>query len=138
NVLTLDIVWHGVPGFQMLQNYIKILQKNGGEITNFVFRDKTIGWGINGSAKKNGKKIKIWQSSSSYLYYFSKGWIYRDSCYKCPYACSHRSGDITLGDYWGIEKQHPEYLGNNKWDEQKGNSLVIANIQKGIEFLNSI
>ena len=138
NLLTVDIVCHGVPGTRMFQNYINVLKNKKGKVTNFLFRDKNNGWGKNGSAIINNRKVKIWQSSSSYLYYFSKGWIYRDSCYKCPYACSHRSGDITLGDYWGIEKQHPEYLGNNKWDEQKGISLVIANTQKGIEFLNSI
>lgn len=137
NLLTVDIVCHGVPGIRMFQNYIKVLQNKKGKVTSFLFRDKNNGWGINGSAIINGRKIKIWQSSSSYLYYFTKGWIYRDSCYKCPYACSHRPGDITIGDYWGVEKQHPEYLGRNKWDEQKGISLVIANTKKGIDFLNS-
>ncbi len=134
NLLTVDIVCHGVPSNRMFQEYIKVLEsKYRGKVSDFTFRDKTIGWGINGSTIVNGKKIKIWQSASSYLFYFSKGWIYRENCYKCPYACEHRPADITLGDYWGIEKQHPEILGKNGWNESKGISCVVVNSNKGYE-----
>lgn len=30
----------------------------------------------------------------------------------CPFASEYRQGDITIGDYWGIELVHPEYLKN--------------------------
>lgn len=132
NLLTLDIVCHGVPSNRMLQDYLQLIgEKNGGKVEQFTFRDKSIGWGMNGSAIINGKRIKIWQSASSYLYYFTRGWIYRENCYKCKYACKHRPADITIGDFWGIEKQHPELLGKNGWDESKGISLVIVNTNKG-------
>ncbi len=131
NLVTVDIVCHGVPSVRMLQDYLKTIEdKHRGKITEFIFRDKSIGWGKNGSAVINGKKIKIWQSASSYLYYFTKGWLYRENCYRCPYACEHRPADITLGDYWGIEKQHPELLGKGRWDESKGISCVIINTKK--------
>lgn len=136
NLTTVDIVCHGVPNARMLQEYLHILSdENKGDITEFTFRDKSIGWGKNGSATINNKKIKLWQSSSSYIYYFSMGWICRENCYKCKYACKHRPGDITLGDYWGIEKQHPDYLGKNKWDESKGISMIVANSEMGRSFL---
>lgn len=133
NLLTIDIICHGVPSNKMFMDYIKSL---GEDISSFVFRDKSIGWGINGNATINGKKKHIWQSSSPYLYYFTKGWIYRDNCYQCKYTCSHRPADITLGDYWGIEKQHPEYLGKDGWDEAKGISVIIANTSKGEATVN--
>ena len=137
NLITVDIVCHGVPSVRMLQDYIKTFEnKYGGKITAFTFRDKSIGWGINGSAVINGKKIKIWQSASSYLYYFTRGWLYRENCYKCPYACKNRPADITLGDYWGIEKQHPELLGKGGWDERAGISCMIINTKKGISFIS--
>lgn len=139
NLLTIDIVCHGVPSNKMFHDYIKTLEsKHGGRITAFTFRDKTLGWGINGSAVVNGKRIIIWQSASSYLYYFTNGWIYRENCYKCPYACEHRPADITLGDYWGIEKEHPELLGKDGWDESNGISCVITNTEKGQVFLKQI
>ena len=138
NLLTIDIVCHGVPSNKMLRDYLDTLEKkHGGKVESFTFRDKTIGWGINGSAVINGKRIKIWQSSSSYLYYFTRGLIYRENCYRCPYACEHRPADITLGDFWGIEKQHPELLGKGKWDERKGISLVIVNSQKAMRVVGT-
>lgn len=133
NLLTVDIICHGVPNNRMFRDYIGALaKKNGGEIENFTFRDKSIGWGINGSCDVSGRKVKLWQSASSYIFYFMKGWIYRENCYGCKYACEHRPADITLGDFWGIEKQHPDYLGKGGWDEAKGISVIIANTEKGL------
>ena len=137
NLLTVDIVCHGVPSNKMLKEYLKIIEyKNKGSIDKFTFRDKSIGWGINGSAIIRGKKIKLWQSASSYLHYFSKGWIYRDSCYKCKYACLKRTSDITIGDYWGIEKEHPDIIG--KWNEDEAVSLIIINSSKGKKAISEI
>lgn len=143
NLITVDIICHGVPSNRMFQEYIRTLEsKYGGKAVDFSFRDKEIGWGINGSVviEKHGSRYrkKLWQSASSYLYYFSKGWIYRKNCYKCKYACTHRPADLTLGDYWGIEKAHPELLGNGRWDESRGISVVIANNQRGIQVLQDI
>jgi coenzyme F420-reducing hydrogenase beta subunit len=141
NLLTVDIVCHGVPAAAMLQGYIKHLEEKwGAPVTAFTFRDKTLGWGINGSAACKGVagRKKLWQSDSAYLYYFTKGWIYRENCYECKYAGSHRPGDLTIGDFWGIEKQHPEYLGRNGWDESKGISFVFASSSKGEEAIGKL
>ena len=111
-----SIVCHGVPSEKIFLSYFSMLErKYEGKIKYFTFRDKKIGWGINGKVvlslkNKKTKSVKLWQSGSSYLYYFIKGWLYRENCYRCKYAGKNRPGDITLGDYWGIEKQHPEYL----------------------------
>lgn len=136
NLLTAEIVCHGVPSRKMLQDYLASLsKKHGGEVEAFSFRDKSLGWGINGSAMIQGRKRNIWQSESPYLYYFSKGWLYRDSCYSCKYASKNRIADLTLGDYWGIEKQHPDYLGTGNWNERDGISVVIANTERGMGWL---
>ena len=59
NLLTIDIICHGVPSEKIFQSYIKYLEnKEGGSLKYFTFRDKKIGWGINGCAKfetHNGK-----------------------------------------------------------------------------------
>lgn len=136
NLTTIDIVCHGVPNNQMFHDYLHYLEKkHNGSITSFVFRDKDLGWGCHGRVTFDTPKGKIekkqWESSTSYIYYFRGGWIYRENCYYCKYACQHRPADITLGDFWGIEKVHPEYLGRGGWNEEEGVSLVLVNTSKG-------
>ena len=138
NLVTVDVVCHGVPSNRMFLDYLDGLEKKyRGKATFFSFRDKSIGWGINGSIIINQRKIKIWQSASPYLYYFSKGWNYRENCYKCKYACQNRPADISLGDYWGIEKQHPELL-KRGWDENDGISCVMLNSIKAMRLFAEV
>ena len=146
NLLLVDIICHGVPSVQFFQSYIRELSKKiKGTITDFKFRDKATGWGLVGKAEyvteKGKKKYKtIYARESSYYQFFLKGDIYRENCYKCKYASAHRPGDITLGDYWGIEKEHPEYLTANGgcYDETKGVSCVIVNTAKGKNYMDSL
>ena len=139
-LVTIDIVCHGVPSNRMFQEYLELIEeRKGGRVLEFTFRDKGIGWAKNGKVKLDfGEKkanITIWESASPYLFYFSNSWICRESCYHCPYACGHRPADLTLGDYWGIERAHPEYLGKGGFSESKGISLILVNTEKGQGFL---
>lgn len=43
-----------------------------------------------------------------------------------------RKADITLGDFWGIEKIDPSM------DQDKGTSLVIVNSEKGMRYFDSL
>ena len=58
--------------------------------------------------------------------------VTRPSCYTCRFTNYHRSGDITIGDFWGIEKVYP------KIDMDKGISLIMLNNNKGLEVWNCI
>lgn len=134
NLITADLICHGVPSSSFFKGYIKWLEKSlNSKVTNFKFRDKKYGWGLLSKVqyKKNGNlKSKTMKPILSYYYqYFIKGDIYRDSCYQCPYASSHRIGDFTIGDYWGIEKYHPEI------QKSKGVSLLLANTLKSINII---
>lgn len=54
----------------------------------------------------------------------------RPSCYACPAKGGKSGADITLADYWGIEKQHPEM------DDDKGTCLLIVQTEKGLQALD--
>lgn len=58
--------------------------------------------------------------------------VLRPSCYECPYKSVMHPGDITIADYWGIEKAAPEY------DDNKGVSLVLINNEYGENKFNEI
>lgn len=134
NLYTIDIICHGAPSQKLFYDYISFVEKNKKvKITNFKFRDKLNGWALYGylygKHKKNNKPFKsiFSNNESSYYYLFQKGYLYRENCYSCPYASSNRPGDITLGDYWGIELEHPELVEK----APKGISCLIINNLKG-------
>jgi len=146
NLLTIDVICHGVPSAEFFQGYIKTFEKQlRGTITDFKFRDKTDGWGCQGRVeyldKRGVKKSKIIQAHlSSYYSLFLNSDIYRENCYQCQYANSHRPSDLTIGDYWGIEEAHPEYLVSNggNMDEKKGISCILVNTEKGKVMLTEL
>jgi coenzyme F420-reducing hydrogenase beta subunit len=137
NLLTAELICHGVPNQKFFNDYISYLEATlKGRIIDFNFRDKTKGWSLRSKAiyQKN-KKIysKTISNSLAYYYeYFSKGYICRESCYVCKYAGPKRQGDFTLGDYWGIEQAHPEIKTKN------GVSALLVNTEKGISLLDEL
>lgn len=141
NLFTIDIICHGVPNNRMFNDYIKLLEKKeNGKVLDFSFRDKTKNWGLYAasfSINKKNKIIKKIMSSYEISYYqlFLDSTIYRENCYECPYATNLRTGDITIGDYWKIEIEHPEYL--KKLDTKKGVSCIIVNNKKGKEIISN-
>lgn len=137
NLLLIDLICHGVPSQKFFQDYIINTEKRK-KIVEFKFRDKGSGWGLTGKKVfKDGKTQKVYKNESSYYEYFLKGYTYRENCYSCKYASSHRPGDITIGDFWGIEKEHPELMKINGGilDKAKGISCLIVNTDIGKSYL---
>lgn len=146
NLLTVDIVCHGVPSQRMFDDYLKTLTAHYSkwtEITGFTFRDKSSGWGIDGKITltsypqpcTDGDTFhkKLWASKEPYFYYFLNGSLYRESCYVCPFTSVHkRPADITLCDFWGIEKVNPDFNAEN------GVSGILCNTAKGAEAIARI
>lgn len=152
-ILTLDLICHGVPGNQVFDDYIRFIEsRDKCKVTALTFRDKEYGWGCTGTYsmikaemngnERNGKaECKAFSSNlSSYYAYFLSGETYRDSCYECPFATSKRVGDLTIGDYWGIEKYNPELLMENggPFLSRRGISCVLANTEKGLELIEKV
>lgn len=112
-LITIDLICHGVPSATFFKGYINWLEdKKKGTIIEFNFRDKSHGWGHSSKAtyqRKDGVQRNIILPTWHYFHqYFMQAHIHRESCYVCKFACSDRQGDFTIGDYWGIEKAHPE------------------------------
>lgn len=126
NLLTMDLICHGVASPQLFREYIvRLGEKSGSPILEYDFRDKHISWGLDAYAKtkKNGSVIPC--TIDPYFFRFLEGHTYRECCYHCNYCTPERAGDITIGDYWGIEKEHPQFF------NAKGVSCVLINTDKG-------
>lgn len=146
DLITIDLICHGVPSARMFDDFMQVEKKkrNIKKFHSYSFRTKEKGWElkncrleyISESGKEEVKYIPA--RLSSYNTFFYDGLICRENCYSCKYACKNRPGDITLGDYWGIRKEHPDILGKNGYIEQDGISCIIVNTEKGIEFCSSL
>jgi coenzyme F420-reducing hydrogenase beta subunit len=128
NLLTCDVVCHGVPSPKVFSYYKSYLEKREkGIIKKIVFRDKHKGWKQYSvsyffDTKKELKK-PFW--NDSFMIGFLKDIFLRPSCYACPFSRFPRVADISLADFWGVNEHHPE------WDDDKGTSLVMVQSEKG-------
>lgn len=132
NLLTVDLVCHGAPSPLVFNKFIGFLKEKG-NLQQFLFRDKSLGWkGYHVSAVIDGKKVKnkLWLQSFNNL--FSHNLINRKSCSDCPYTNYERVGDITIGDFWGIKKALPAFC------DERGVSLVLCNTKKGYAALTAL
>lgn len=140
---TIDIICHGVPNQKIFKEYIRYIEKKEKiKVNNYIFRDKKRGWNTCGKIefynKNNVKKEKYFIAQlSSYYKLFLDGIIYRENCYCCPFASEKRVSNLTIGDYWGIQEEHPELLIENggNIDKKLGVSFVNINDFKGKELL---
>jgi coenzyme F420-reducing hydrogenase beta subunit len=131
NLLTIDIVCHGVASPVFFKKYIQWKEKKeSGKISFYNFRSKANGWGLEYEYEINGKRKTAINSIDPYYFSFLKGYSYRECCYGCNYSKPQRCGDITICDYWGIEKEHP------KFPYDKGASAVLINTVKGLSLWN--
>ena len=137
NLITIDILCHGVPSQKMFLDHIKFIEnKKNNKIQYYNFRNKKVSkWGDYKYCYKFVKKDKIYSDSALLDVFFNsfiKGYIFRRSCYICKYASKNREGDITLGDFWGVEKYYKNIICDN------GISAVIINTNKGLSLFNNI
>lgn len=110
-------------------------KKMGGKVIEYNFRSKDKrGWGTQYLAKTKTKtktKTNI-LALSKYGKHFMDGDCYRMSCYQCPFACMERCGDLTIGDFWAVNKYMPEMFSSN------GVSSISVNSEKGTELLTKM
>lgn len=156
NLLTVDVVCHGVPSPLVWRTYLQEIvcsQKKIGEkmerlsdITDVSFRDKVKGWKkysllISGKiileAQKNVSlsSMNIVQETfdkNVYMQVFLNNLCLRPSCFNCSAKSGKSGSDLTLADYWGIANSHPQ------WDDDKGTSLILVNSLKGEKIIKSM
>lgn len=128
-LITLDILCHGVPSPRVWRDYLQYAS-NGRTVKSVDFRDKTrFGWrdSVDTMVFQEGET----RSSKNYNTLFYGHNTLRESCFVCPYKTTQRTSDITIGDYWGIEKLDASL------DDDKGVSLVLLNTPHGEALWNS-
>ena len=140
NLLTLDLICHGVPSPLIFEEYKKYIERTKNmHLTSVEFRCKEFSWifynmTLKGHIVKGGGGIKTYIgrfSEDPFLRGFLQDYFLRPSCYQCRFATTQRCGDFTIADWWNYTKESPE----DKDFTCKGVSLLFANSEKAISLL---
>ena len=134
DLLTGDIICHGIPSVKILKNHIEYYEKKFHvKIINIDFRPKTNGWPNVALWFEcdNGQVFEIPHHFDAYFSAYFANLILRKSCYNCRHFMQQHVADITIADYWGYK----DY--DSKINDKKGLSLILVNSEKGELFINS-
>ena len=128
NLLTIDVVCHGVPNNSFWQQYLR--ENFSVDTVNKInFRDKELGWNAQYlTATTSFDKIV----RQDFMDLYAQNICLRSICSSCNFAKPERVSDITMGDFWGIEVFKPELY------DPKGISILLVNSDKGHLYLNAI
>lgn len=134
NLILMDIVCHGVPSPLVWQRYIdELKQKYKQDIKSIYFRDKSTGWKTYSVKFLFDKdEYKNFGFKDIYMKGFLNDIYLRPSCYNCNFKGIERVSDITVADFWGIEKVLP------KMDDDKGTSLIVIHSEKGKQLFDEL
>ena len=125
-----DMICHGVPSPMVWKDYLSFIEeKYNDKIIEANFRDKDFGWESHYETfvlQKKNKKI----AARDYTDLFCQHIMFRPSCYNCQFTNVYRPGDLTMADFWGIEKYDLNFNDNH------GVSLVLVNTSKGESVFN--
>jgi acetyltransferase-like isoleucine patch superfamily enzyme/coenzyme F420-reducing hydrogenase beta subunit len=135
-LVTVDFICLGINSPKIFRKYLESLERQyKAKVISVQAKNKDLGW------RSLAIKI-IFSNGRTYLREghkddFTRGFIEahcycRPVCYKCKYKGFPRISDITLGDFWGIEKFE------RAMDDNMGTSAVLLNTQKGIAYFESI
>lgn len=126
NLITCDLVCHGVPSPKLFKNYLNYLSKKyNRKVKDYRFRNKTTfdKCGFRGKLKIAQKDKYFFAEEDIYYRDFLEEKNYRLSCYNCKYKVNKRVGDFTIGDVNSWENYYDFY-------PELASSLVIVNNSK--------
>lgn len=138
NLLTIEIVCHGVPTSLLLEKYIQYKEeKVGSKCYHIEYRSKKGSNWLNPKIRLEFENGKIYEQKSyafddEYMIAFCRFLSLRMNCSGCVFAKPDRIADFTIGDFWGIESSdiHMKY--------EDGISLLLANSCKARLLIPSI
>ena len=131
NLLTVDLICHGVPSPKVFHKY---LENTLPQELNFIktnFRDKLNGWSTNSTITTHTSAASFSDraNENDFMKAFLKNLCLRECCNECQFNKLPRQADLTIGDFWAINKFNP------KLNDNKGTSVILANNEKGEKLL---
>ena len=134
-LLCLDFICHGVPSPEVFKQYrLEISRKYQAELEKISFRDKNAGWNNYSVCFTfaDGSCYRQLSNDNQYMQGFLSELYNRPSCHQCQFRHLRSGADLTLGDYWGVEKTFPEL------NDDLGTSVMMINTNEGKEVWGKI
>ena len=135
NLITVDFICHGVPSPKVWEKYVEFREAKAVSKTQRIFfRHKKYGWKMYSVQFKFSNCTEYIQVLTKDLYMrgFLAHLYLRPACGVCSFKQIGRQSDITLADFWGIEKTESQF------NDNKGASLVMVHSAKGEEIFTSL
>lgn len=132
NLLTCDLICHGVPSRKVNRDYINYIEKkNKTRVTDLLYRNKKFGWGshIGTYILENNNLV----SNNDEVIIFSKGYTLSPTCFDCKFTTPYRIADITIGDFWSLER-----VGLSRKQFQQGLSVCLVRNNEIMKILNCL
>lgn len=133
-LLTASLLCFGAPSNVVFRRYLKETYGEG-TVTNVEFRNKErLGWSPYGYkvSLKNSEDLYPKFEDDVYQKIFHRQYFRNDVCENCRYTDVPMEGDITIGDFWGIDAH------DKTWNDGKGTSIIMANSHKGKKYMASV
>jgi acetyltransferase-like isoleucine patch superfamily enzyme len=136
NLIIADFICRGINSPKVWRKYLDSFEERyGSPVVYCKAKSKELGW-RNLTQKvilADGRHLYETKDQSNFMKgYLRTNAFCRPSCYDCQFKGYPRMSDITLADFWGIEKL------STGMDKNLGTSLVMINSTKGKCFFESI
>lgn len=135
NLILVDILCGNAPSAMFFKKYIEEAYPDGIKSYQFRYKSENVNWNCRTVKVEdnNGKEIILSGSKDDdFQRVYHSHIICSEHCEKCRYQTLPRFGDITIGDFWGIEKKERPY------NVEKGVSAVLLNNPKGKAFFEAL
>ncbi len=125
NLLTLEVVCHGVPSPLAWNKYLsELCQRRNITLQStdkIYFRAKNVSWRQFSLAIQRSNKTLYRKDlhTDPFLRAFIRDLMLRPSCHRCNAKNFASKSDIIAGDYWGVDNFQPEI------DDNKGLSFIM-------------
>jgi coenzyme F420-reducing hydrogenase beta subunit len=135
NLIVVDFICCSINSPKVFKEYIKSMETEyGSKVINYHPKNKEYGGWHNFAFKATFADGQIYvkrRTEDDFTHCFIGSHVAaRPSCFECHYKSVPRVADITIADFWGIEKVNPEM------DSPHGTSVVLLNNEKGRLFFN--
>lgn len=137
NLILVSLACHGVPSPLVFAKYVDWLeQKYNDKVVDINWRNKRYGWTCGSFPVVTFKRRKpttlILENNFFLRAFLLNNDFMRPACGTCRFRAHASGADITLADFWRIDKS---FADSRRHDGPNGFSSVLVHTQKGIDLL---